>query len=101
MSFQKMLVHQSKISNREEYPDKLINELTDQFEIFGSIAECASSFEHNLLASAFFEVFSYTGKLNNLFNVLLNTEVALSVEVHGFVQKKFNFDKVFIILRSN
>ncbi|KGR02967.1 hypothetical protein MEQ_01198 [Candida albicans P87] len=76
--FSKMLVHQSKISNREEYPDKLINELTDQFEIFGSIAECASSFEHNLLASAFFEVFSYTGKLNNLFNVLLNTEVALS-----------------------
>ena len=45
---------------QEEYPDKLINELTDQFEIFGSIAECASSFEHNLLASAFFEVFSYT-----------------------------------------
>ena len=56
-----MLVHQSKISNREEYPDKLINELTDQFEIFGSIAECASSFEHNLLASAFSKCFPIPG----------------------------------------
>ena len=55
-----MLVHQSKISNREEY-DKLINELTDQFEIFGSIAECASSFEHNLLASAFSKCFPIPG----------------------------------------
>ena len=42
---------------REEYPESLIQELTEQDEIFGAIADCASSYEHNLLASSLFGVF--------------------------------------------
>ncbi|RCK63471.1 Inhibitory regulator protein IRA1 [Candida viswanathii] len=74
--FSKMLLSQSLSEKQEEYPDDLIEDLTDLVDIFGAIAECASSFEHNLLASSLFGVFSYAGKLNKLFKVLLSVEVA-------------------------
>lgn len=74
--FSKMLLSQSMNEKREEYPESLIQELTEQDDIFGAIADCASSYEHNLLASSLFGVFSYTGKLDKLFKVLLSVEVA-------------------------
>ncbi|KAL6451004.1 IRA2 Inhibitory regulator protein IRA2 [Candida maltosa Xu316] len=76
--FSKMLLSQSMREVKEEYPDELVEELTDQVELFGAIADCASSFEHNLLASSLFGVFSYTKKLDKLFKVLLAFEVSNS-----------------------
>lgn len=59
----------------EEYPESMINKLTSITDIYGAIAEVASSTEHNLLASSLFGIFSYTRKLDELFKVLLNDEI--------------------------
>lgn len=74
--FANMLSTKTIRNKKEEFPDELIEDLTNQTEIFAAIAETASSAEHNLLASALFVIFSYTKKLDKLFEVLLTDEVA-------------------------
>ncbi|KAI5964022.1 IRA2 [Candida theae] len=74
--FASMLTSKTVKKGDEEYPYQLVEQLVEETEIFGSIAECASSSEHNLLASSLFGVFSYTNKLDKLFTVLLTDEVA-------------------------
>ncbi|CAI5757203.1 unnamed protein product [Candida verbasci] len=73
--FADMLQSQSMKTNQEEYPNELIFQLTDNTDIFGSIAETASSLEHNLLASSLFGIFTYTNNLRKLFQILLNDEI--------------------------
>ncbi|CAK9436789.1 uncharacterized protein LODBEIA_P13110 [Lodderomyces beijingensis] len=60
----------------EEFPDEMIKDLSNQTEVFSAIASCATSLEHNLLASSIFSVFSYTNNLDRLLQALLNDEVA-------------------------
>lgn len=74
--FASMLTSKTIKKVEEEYPYELVEQLVQETEIFGSIAECASSSEHNLLASSLFGIFSYTNKLDKLFTVLLTDEIA-------------------------
>ncbi|EGW32510.1 ras GTPase activating protein RasGAP/neurofibromin [Spathaspora passalidarum NRRL Y-27907] len=74
--FANMLSSKTMRGTRQEYPDEIIEELTSQTEIFGAIAESASSLEHNLLASSLFGIFCYSGRLDELFNVLLVDEIS-------------------------
>lgn len=74
--FANMLTSKTVKKVEEEFPYELIEELVHETEIFGSIAECASSSEHNLLASSLFGIFSYTNNLDKLFTVLLTDEIA-------------------------
>ncbi|KAG7660703.1 IRA2 [[Candida] subhashii] len=74
--FASMLSTKTVRGNKEEYPDELIEHFTNQTDIFGAIAECASSSEHNLLASALFVIFSHTKKVDKLFKVLLCDEIS-------------------------
>ncbi|KAI5954646.1 IRA2 [Candida jiufengensis] len=73
--FASMLTSQTIRKREEEFPDVLINSVVEETEIFSSIADCASSLEHNLLASSLFGIFSYTNKLDKLFHVLLTDEI--------------------------
>ncbi|KAI5961403.1 IRA2 [Candida pseudojiufengensis] len=73
--FASMLTSQTVRKLENEFPDQLVLNLVDQTDIFSSIADCASSLEHNLLASSLFGIFSYTNKLDELFHVLLTDEI--------------------------
>ncbi|RLV94789.1 Inhibitory regulator protein IRA2 [Spathaspora sp. JA1] len=74
--FANMLSSKTTRGTRQEYPDEIIEELTKQTEIFGAIAESASSLEHNLLSSSLFGIFCYSGRLDELFKVLLIDEIS-------------------------
>lgn len=74
--FASMLTSKTVKKAEEEYPYELVEQLVQETEIFSTIAECASSSEHNLLASSLFGVFSYTNRLDQLFTVLLTDEIA-------------------------
>lgn len=60
----------------EEFPDSLVCLLTQQTEIFCAVAQCATSLEHNLLASSLYSVFAYTHNLEGLFKELLCDEIS-------------------------
>ncbi|KAI3402447.2 IRA2 [Candida oxycetoniae] len=74
--FASMLSSQIVKKKREEFSIDLVDELSKQTEIFSSVADCATSMEHNLLASSLFSVFSYTKRLDKLLQVLLIDEIA-------------------------
>ncbi|EAZ62896.2 Ras GTPase activating protein RasGAP/neurofibromin [Scheffersomyces stipitis CBS 6054] len=73
--FSNMLASRKNRKVKEDFSESLTSQITDLQDIFGAIAEVASSTEHNLLASSLFGIFSYTKKLDNLFKVLLYDEV--------------------------
>lgn len=73
--FANMLKSRKIKEELEEFPDEIIERLSDLYDVFGATAEVASSSEHNLLASSLFGIFSYTKKLDKLFTVLLNDEI--------------------------
>ncbi|KAK6455475.1 ras GTPase activating protein RasGAP/neurofibromin [Scheffersomyces xylosifermentans] len=73
--FSSMLASRKSRKVKEEFTEAEIEQLTNATELYGSVAEVASSTEHNLLASSLFGVFSYTKKLDALFEVLLYDEV--------------------------
>lgn len=72
--FSSMLTRR-KSKNIEEFLDEVISQFTEVYPIYGSIAEEASTTEHNLLASALYGVFKYTLSLDKLFEVLLKNEI--------------------------
>ena len=73
--FANMLTSRKSRGDKEEYQDAVIFQLTDLYEVYGAVAEAASSTEHNLLASALYGVFRYTKSLDKLFDVLLHDEI--------------------------
>lgn len=61
----------------EEFLDDVVERMSELYDLYGATAEVASSAEHNLLASSLFGLFSYTKKLDKLFDVLLNDEISV------------------------
>ncbi|KAK6463983.1 ras GTPase activating protein RasGAP/neurofibromin [Scheffersomyces coipomensis] len=72
--FSYMLASRKSKKSKEEYPDHIIQKLSEITEIYGAVAEVASSTEHSLFSSSLFGIFGYTKKLDDLFTVLLNEE---------------------------
>lgn len=73
--FANILTSRREQNSKEEFSDELIEQIGELYPLAGSIAQVASSTEHNMLASSFFGVFGYTKKLDKIFHVLLNEEI--------------------------
>lgn len=63
-------------SAREEFPDLIVTEMAEIYEVYGAAAEVASPAEHNLLATSLHGLFGYTRKLDKLFVTLLTDEIS-------------------------
>lgn len=75
--FAHMLSARKNKKDTEEFSDEMVEKLSELYEVYGAAAEIASSTEHNLLASALFGLFSYSKKLDKLFDVLLKDEISV------------------------
>mmetsp|Transcript_6090 Transcript_6090/g.7475 ORF Transcript_6090/g.7475 Transcript_6090/m.7475 type:complete len:2693 (+) Transcript_6090:217-8295(+) len=73
--FANMLAARKRSKSKEEFPDKLLYEMSELYEICSITAEVAPLNEHNLLASSLFQFFGYTKNLDKLFKTLLNDEI--------------------------
>lgn len=73
--FANMLATRKLSKSKEEFPDKLLEDMSDLYEICSTTTEVAPLNEHNLLASSLFLFFGYTKKLDKLFEALLNHEI--------------------------
>lgn len=74
--FGDMLSTKKLKSAKEEFPDELVFEMADIYEVYGAAAEVASPAEHNLLATSLHGLFGYTKKLDKLFVTLLTDEIS-------------------------
>lgn len=74
--FGDMLSTKKLKSAKEAFPDKLVHEMAEIYEIYGAAAEVASPAEHNLLATSLHGLFGYTKKLDKLFVTLLTDEIS-------------------------
>lgn len=73
--FSNMLMSRTNKDRTLPDPKEHILELADLVDVFGAIAEVASSAEYNLLASSMYGIMSYTQSLDRLFVVLLRSEI--------------------------
>lgn len=73
--FATMLSTRKQKLEEEEFPEELVVELSDVYNVFSAAADIASPSEHNLLATSLHGLFSYTKKLDKLFETLLRDEV--------------------------
>lgn len=73
--FANMLAARKLSKSKEEFPDKLLSNLSELYEICGITAEVAPLNEHNILATSLFKFFGYTRKLDKLFRTLLDREI--------------------------
>lgn len=62
-------------SSKEEFPDALVHQLAEAYDVYGAAAEVASPAEHNLLATSLHGLFAYTRMLDKLFVTLLADEI--------------------------
>lgn len=74
--FGDMLSAKKLKSSKEEFPDKIVYQMADIYEVYGAAAEVASPAEHNLLATSLHGLFGYTKKLDKLFITLLTDEIS-------------------------
>ncbi|KAK6203153.1 uncharacterized protein RJT21DRAFT_119299 [Scheffersomyces amazonensis] len=72
--FSYMLASRKSKKSKDEYPEHIIEKLSEIIDIYGAVAEVASSTEHSLFSSSLFGIFGYTKKLDGLFRILLNEE---------------------------
>lgn len=73
--FATMLSTRKQKLAEEEFPENLVRELSEVYDVFSAAADIASPSEHNLLATSLYGLFSYTKNLDNLFETLLRDEV--------------------------
>lgn len=73
--FATMLSTRKKKLAEEEFPEDLVVELSEVYDVFSAAADIASPSEHNLLATSLHGLYSYTKKLDKLFETLLRDEV--------------------------
>lgn len=74
--FANMLASRKNKKSEQEFDSETIDQISSLYDLYGATAEVASSAEHNLLASSLFGIFSYTRRLDKLFDVLLNDEIS-------------------------
>lgn len=63
-------------SEEEEFPEELVTQLAEAYEVYGAAAEVASPAEHNLLTTSLHGLFAYKRMLDKLFIVLLTDEIS-------------------------
>lgn len=73
--FASMLSSRKMLSTRDEFPDEIVERLSEVYDVYGAAAEVASPAEHNLLATSLYGLFGYTKRLDKLFITLLQDEI--------------------------
>lgn len=73
--FASMLSSRKLLKRKDEFPDEIVERMSEVYEIYGAAAEVASAAEYNLLATSLHGLFGYTKRLDKLFMTLLQDEI--------------------------
>lgn len=73
--FASMLSSRKLLKSKDEFPDEIVQRMSEVYEVYGAAAEVASPAEYNLLATSLYGLFGYTKRLDKLFMTLLQDEI--------------------------
>lgn len=73
--FASMLSSRKMMETKDEFPDEIVERMSEIYEVYGAAAEVANPAEYNLLAASLHGLFGYTKRLDKLFSTLLQDEI--------------------------
>lgn len=73
--FASILCSKKKLQDKDEFPEEIVQRMSQIYEVYGAAAEVASPAEYNLLATSLHGLFGYTLRLDKLFITLLQDEI--------------------------